>query len=101
MGRILGQSTHFYGHTNSRGQTRHYQRGAFSGRKIEAIKIHRESTGLGLAQSKAAVEELEKELRATAPEKFAPSIERRGCLGVLLVFCTLTAMVALWMVVKP
>ena len=33
-----------------------------SGRKIEAIKRHRERTGLGLAEAKDAVEEIERRL---------------------------------------
>ena len=34
-----------------------------SGRKIEAIKLHRERTGLGLAEAKDAVEEFERRYR--------------------------------------
>lgn len=49
-----------------------------SGRKIEAIKLYREQTGLGLAESKTAIDQLEAELRRSAPERFArPS--GRGC----------------------
>jgi ribosomal protein L7/L12 len=33
------------------------------GRKIEAIKVHRERTGLGLAEAKDAVEEFERRYR--------------------------------------
>lgn len=33
-----------------------------SGRKIEAIKLHRERTGLGLREAKEAVEALERQL---------------------------------------
>lgn len=57
----------------------------YRGRKIEAIKIYREVTGMGLAEAKAAVERLEEELRATRPENFLPQTERRGCLGLLVV----------------
>lgn len=38
--------------------------------KIHAIKTYRECTGSGLAEAKAAVEQIERELRASAPEKF-------------------------------
>ena len=34
-----------------------------SGRKIEAIKVHRERTGLGLAEAKDAVEAFERRYR--------------------------------------
>ena len=43
----------------------------FRGRKIEAIRLHRECTGTGLAEAKAAVDRLEAELRAAEPDKFA------------------------------
>ena len=57
----------------------------FAGRKIEAIKIYRESTGQGLKQAKDAVELLEDELRKAEPEKFtAPPA--KGCALVLFAF---------------
>jgi len=56
----------------------------FQGRKIEAIKIHRISTGTGLAEAKAAVEALEKELREKSPENFHAAADKRGCLGLLV-----------------
>ena len=43
----------------------------FGGHKIAAIKTYRESTGEGLAESKAAVEEIEAKLRAQVPGKFS------------------------------
>lgn len=50
----------------------------FAGRKIAAIKLYRELTGLGLKESKEAVERIEADLRARSPEKFtAPA--GRGC----------------------
>jgi ribosomal protein L7/L12 len=45
------------------------------GRKIEAIKRFREATGLGLKESKDAVEALEREM---------PGAKKSGCTGVLL-----------------
>ena len=51
----------------------------FAGRKIETIKLYRELTGLGLKDSKEAVEQIEAALRAKAPEKFtAPAA--KGCM---------------------
>ncbi len=51
-------------------------------RKIDAIKLYREETGLGLKESKEAVEALEQEMRAAAPEKFPA--RSGGCAGVVL-----------------
>jgi hypothetical protein len=56
----------------------------FEGRKIEAIKLHREMTGLGLKEAKDAVEELERSLRASAPDKFTAGPQAKGCLGVIV-----------------
>ncbi len=55
-----------------------------AGRKIEALKLHREATGSGLADAKRAVEDLEVDLRRTSPEKFSPGAEKGGCFGLLL-----------------
>jgi hypothetical protein len=51
-----------------------------AGKKIEAIKRYRESSGLGLKESKDAIELVENELRKTGhiPQKAA------GCLGLIL-----------------
>jgi hypothetical protein len=43
----------------------------FRGEKIEAIRLYRDCTGAGLIEAKAAVEQLEAELRAAVPESFA------------------------------
>ena len=65
-------------------------------RKIEAIKIFRETTGTGLTEAKAAVDVLEKQLRETNPTSFHPSTERRGCLWVVIVLCVLIAVAILY-----
>ena len=72
----------------------------FQGRKIEAIKIFRKSSGAGLAEAKDAVEQLEKQLRETEPAKFTPSTERRGCLGVVIFLCVIMAIVILRLAFK-
>ena len=51
-----------------------------SGRKIEAIKLCRELTGLGLKDAKEYVEKLEAELRKENPDTFP---EAKGCISVL------------------
>ena len=55
----------------------------FAGRKIEAIKLHREQTGLGLKESKDAVEKLEAELRVSDPTRFTAT-QAKGCLPLIL-----------------
>ena len=56
----------------------------FAGRKIEAIKLHREATGSGLAEAKQAVEELEADLRRSSPDRFAAHADKKGCMNVLV-----------------
>ena len=59
----------------------------FAGRKIEAIKIHREATGFGLKESKDFIDALEAQLRNESPEKFiAPA--KRGCASVIVLAIT-------------
>ena len=68
-----------------------------SGRKIEAIKIYRETTGAGLAEAKTAVEKIEAELRAASPEKFKAAPVGKGCTTVFaLVAVAVAAAVATW-----
>jgi ribosomal protein L7/L12 len=56
----------------------------FTGRKIQAIKLYRESTGMGLKESKDFIDALEVELRRTDPTRFtAPAA--KGCFTVVLV----------------
>lgn len=62
----------------------------FSGRKIDAIKLYREATGLGLAEAKDSVERLEAELRSSAPADFK-KVESRGCLGIVLALIILAS----------
>ena len=70
----------------------------FAGRKIEAIKLLRKSTsGLGLAEAKTVVEQLEEQLRQTSPEKF--TARKSGCtvrvgmfvIGLLIVLMATSA----------
>jgi ribosomal protein L7/L12 len=57
----------------------------FNGRKIEAIKIYRESTGKGLKESKEAMDALERDLRTTSPEKFTQAeAAGSGCAKMVL-----------------
>lgn len=58
----------------------------FAERKIEAIKIYREATGQGLAESKEFIEKLSDELREKSPEKFKPLSSSSGCGSTALFF---------------
>lgn len=69
----------------------------FSGRKIEAIKLYREVTGIGLKEAKDAVEELEAFLRKDAPEKFAAPPAGKGCFGAAAAFCLCVGATIYWL----
>ncbi len=60
------------------------QEALFKGNKVEAIKLYRDGTNLGLKESKEAVERLEAELRLQSPEKFTAKASK-GCLVVMVV----------------
>lgn len=49
------------------------------GRTIDAIKTYRNATGLGLKESKDAVESLYAELREQDPERFPKPKPSAGC----------------------
>ena len=57
----------------------------FGGRKIEAIKLYREATGVGLKEAKDAVDGMEKDLRQREPNKFAKPAGKSGCMSVVAV----------------
>ena len=53
-----------------------------AGRKVDAIRLWRRTSGEGLKQSKEFIEELERDLHAESPEKFTVAPRRIGCLAV-------------------
>ncbi|MGV3756642.1 MAG: ribosomal protein L7/L12 [Verrucomicrobiota bacterium] len=55
----------------------------FKGEKIEAIKLYRDGTNLGLKESKEAVEKIEAVLRQQSPEKFTAKAGK-GCLVMMV-----------------
>ena len=61
----------------------------FGGRKIEAIKLYREATGVGLKEAKDAVDGMEKDLRQREPNKFAKPAGKSGCMSVVAVVALL------------
>ncbi|HCD34290.1 MAG TPA: hypothetical protein DER01_17905 [Phycisphaerales bacterium] len=60
----------------------------FAGQKIQAIKAVRESTGMGLAESKDFVEKHERLLRDAYPDKMPAS--KAGCGAASLIFLAMT-----------
>lgn len=90
---------------------RDIQESIFAGRKIEAIKLYREYSGLGLKDAKDAVEELERKLRAESPGRFrtdavdegkkpatkstVPGVQvGKGCFGMLVAMVLAAAILA-------
>jgi Ribosomal protein L7/L12 C-terminal domain len=57
------------------------------GRKIEAIKLYRGFTGLGLKEAKDGIEELEASLRTKFPDQFPAAPKGKGCAGGVAVLC--------------
>ena len=73
----------------------------FSGQKIEAIKLYRESiSGTGLADAKGAVEAMEATLRAEQPGKFPAPARKSGCIGVFAVVCLLLGLAGIAVVIS-
>ena len=56
----------------------------YSGRKIEAIKLVRETAGCGLKEAKEFVETLGAELFEKEPQKFAAPPSKSGCVGLVM-----------------
>ncbi len=54
----------------------------FQGKKIEAIKKYREQTGMGLKESKEAVEAMTAQLRADYPDQVQEGVS--GCAPMIL-----------------
>ena len=68
-----------------------------AGQKIEAIRIYRELTGLGLKEAKEAVEELQSSLYEAHPELKEAYVAKSGCAGVVIFgFCLLSYGVYEW-----
>src|SRR5688572_2198300 len=82
------------------GQAESIRQFVFAGQKISAIKELREATGLGLKEAKDVVDQLEEELRRTAPEKFGAPKEGKGCgvQVVKIVCCVLIVVCCAWLV---
>jgi len=55
-----------------------------AGRKIDAIKLYRARSGIGLKESKTVIDELERQLWAECPERFTRPPSKLGC-GVVMI----------------
>jgi ribosomal protein L7/L12 len=55
-----------------------------AGRKIDAIKLHREFAGSDLKDAKDAVEAHLKELLEKNPTRYAAAVTGKGCMQVLI-----------------
>jgi len=66
-------------------QTAAISEALFAGNKIQAIKLYREQSKAGLAEAKHAVEEIEKQLRLSAPGLFSKPASK-GCLVLVVAF---------------
>ena len=67
-----------------------------SGHKIQAIKVYREITGVGLAEAKQAVEQRHRQLE---PESAQSADKAKGCVAILCVAAGLSLSAA-WAVVR-
>ena len=67
----------------------------FRGNKIQAIKLYREATSLGLAESKAFIDALELRLKQQEPEQFVAAAKKAGCIG-MIGFVGVTMALASW-----
>ena len=67
------------------------------GDKIEAIKLYREATGVGLKESKEAVEAIEAEARGSQPDQLRVGGQKKGCLGLFAVLLATAATLGWWL----
>jgi ribosomal protein L7/L12 len=74
------------------------QAAIFAGNKIQAIKLHRAATGLGLKESKDFVEALEAELRRTDPTRFTAPVGK-GC-GTTVLYLILALLLVAWSIIS-
>lgn len=63
------------------------------GAKIEAIKLYMEATGVGLKESKDAVEAIEAELEPRPAGSKDPFAKKSGCFGMVALL-VVTALIA-------
>ena len=82
---------------NPEAQAEAIRQALFNGNKIEAIKLFREQTKVGLAEAKAMVEKLEADLRKESPESFKKPAAKGGCAMTLVVMVLgIAAAIRMW-----
>ncbi len=84
---------------NPESQAQQIKDAIFAGRKIEAIKLYREQTRSSLVEAKAAVERLEGELRASAPQSFSAVPQNKGCARTAAVMIA-AATAGVWLLLR-
>lgn len=67
----------------------------FAGRKIQAIKLYRDATDVGLREAKDAVEAREAGLRVSAPERFATRA-KGGCMTMIALILLPAVIATVW-----
>jgi hypothetical protein len=70
----------------------------FQGRKIEAIKLYRQLTDVGLKEAKDFIEALEARLKRDQPERFktSPAATPSGCTTALVLLTGILLIAALF-----
>jgi hypothetical protein len=63
----------------------------FAGRKINAIKLYREATNVGLKEAKDAVEAMADELYQRSPERFTRDPKAKGCGATAAMFAMIVS----------
>lgn len=58
----------------------------FCGQNIQAIKLYRDLTGVGLKEAKDEIEAMEALLRFDSPRKFIAQPNNAGCFGAATLF---------------
>ena len=71
-------------------QWQQIQSALFANHKIQAIKIYREATGVGLKEAKDAMDAYDARLREEAPDRFTAQA-KSGCFSMILLALFLTA----------
>jgi hypothetical protein len=68
-----------------------------NGRRIEAIKLHREASGQGLKESKEAIDTLSQSLISQDPQRYGKlSQAGNGCASMVVMGLTLATAVTWW-----
>lgn len=67
-----------------------------NGQTIAAVKAYRESTGLGLKESKDAIDQIRRDLHKQFPERFPEQAPSAGCGSSAALFCITACLVLIY-----